>query len=254
MENDMVLAGKTALVSGGSRGIGRAISELFYKEGATVIIMSRNAEKLAKAAEEIDTLKEGRCVAVPCDVGNKESVDKAMAEVKAKYCVDILVNCAGINLRGPLETMPYETWQKVLDTNLTGTFLLTQHCFEMMKQKGGGKVVNIASLMSEIARPTISPYVASKGGVKMFTKAIAIDWAKYNIQANAVIPGYISTEMNTPLIEDPKFNKFICDRTPAGRWGKPEEVAQAVLFLASPAADFITGQLIAVDGGILAAL
>ena len=249
----MVLEGKTALVSGGSRGIGRAISELFYKEGAKVIIMSRNAEKLAKAAKEIDSKNEGRCIAIPCDVGNKESVDKAMAEVKANYKVDILVNCAGINLRGPLETMPYETWQKVLDVNLTGAFLLTQHCFEMMKDTGG-KIVNIASLMSEIARPTISPYVASKGGIKMFTKAIAIDWAKYNIQANAVIPGYISTEMNTPLIEDPKFNKFICDRTPAGRWGKPEEVAQAVLFLASPAADFITGQLIAVDGGILAAL
>ena len=108
--------------------------------------------------------------------------------------------------------------------------------------------------MSEVARPTISAYVASKGGVKMFTKSIAIEWAKYNIQANAVIPGYIATDMNTPLIEDEKFNKFICDRTPAGRWGQPREVAQAVLFLASPAADFITGQLIAVDGGILAAL
>lgn len=249
----MLLQDKVALVSGGSRGIGRAISELFYKNGATVIIMSRNAEKLKQAAEEIDTAHEGRCVPVACDVGSKESVDAAMAEVKSKYSVDILVNCAGINLRGPLETMPYETWQKVLDTNLTGAFLLTQHCFEMMKDKGG-KIVNIASLMSEIARPTIAPYIASKGGIKMFTKAIAIDWAKYNIQANAVIPGYIATEMNTPLIEDPKFNQFIIDRTPAGRWGKPEEVAQAVLFLASSAADFITGQLIAVDGGILAAL
>ena len=164
----MVLEGKTALVSGGSRGIGRAISELFYKEGAKVIIMSRNAEKLAQAAKEIDSKNEGRCIAIPCDVGNKESVDKAMAEVKANYKVDILVNCAGINLRGPLETMPYETWQKVLDVNLTGAFLLTQHCFEMMKDTGG-KIVNIASLMSEIARPTISPYVASKGGIKMFT-------------------------------------------------------------------------------------
>ncbi len=250
----MLLKDKVALISGGSRGIGYAISKLFFEQGATVIIMSRNLEKLKQSAAEIDKNGEGRCIAVQGDVGNKESVDKAMAEIKSKYSVDILVNCAGINLRGPLETMPYETWQKVLDVNLTGAFLLTQHCFEMMKQKGGGKIVNIASLMSEIARPTISPYVASKGGIKMFTKAIAIDWAKYNIQANAVIPGYISTEMNTPLIEDPKFNQFIIDRTPAGRWGKPEEVAQAVLFFASPCADFITGQLVAVDGGILAAL
>ncbi|MBO6258366.1 MAG: glucose 1-dehydrogenase [Succinivibrio sp.] len=251
----MILEGKTALVSGGSRGIGRAIAELFYAEGANVYIFSRNPDQLAQAAKEIDCKNENRCHAVPCDVGSKTSVDEAFARIKADGAViDVLVNCAGVNLRGPLETMPIETWQKVLDINLTGTFLLTQNCFEGFKKRGGGKVINIASLMSEIARPTISPYVASKGGVKMFTKAIAVEWAKYNIQANAIIPGYISTEMNTPLIQDEKFNKFICDRTPAGRWGKPEEVAHAALFFASKGADFITGQLIAVDGGILAAL
>ncbi|HAR80532.1 MAG TPA: gluconate 5-dehydrogenase [Succinivibrionaceae bacterium] len=251
----MILEGKTALISGGSRGIGRAIAELFYKEGANIYIMSRNPDQLGQAAEEIDTKKENRVHAVPCDVGSKTSVDEAFARIKADgACIDVLVNCAGVNLRGPLETMPLDTWNKVLGINLTGTFLLTQNCFEMMKSKGGGKIVNIASLMSEIARPTISPYVASKGGVKMFTKAIAIEWAKYNIQANAIIPGYIATEMNTPLIEDKKFNQFIIDRTPAGRWGQPEEVAHAALFFASKGADFITGQLIAVDGGILAAL
>ena len=118
----------------------------------------------------------------------------------------------------------------------------------------GGKIVNIASLMSEVARPTISAYTASKGGIKMFTRAIAIEWAKYNIQANAIIPGYIATEMNTALIEDEKFNSFICNRTPQGRWGKPEEVAHAAVFFASEGANFITGQCLAVDGGILASL
>ena len=150
--------------------------------------------------------------------------------------------------------MPLETWNKNIGINLTGTFLLTQKVFPAMKKNGGGKIVNIASLMSEVARPTIAPYVASKGGVKMFTKAIAVEWAPYNIQANAIIPGYIDTEMNTPLINDPVFDGKIKARTPAGRWGKPEEVAHAALFFASKGADFVTGQLIAVDGGILAAL
>ena len=124
----------------------------------------------------------------------------------------------------------------------------------MMQAQGGGKIINIASLMSEIVRPGISAYVASKGGVKMFTKAIAVEWAPYNIQANAIIPGYIETELNAPLMADEKFNQFIVKRTPAGRWGKPEDVAAAALFLASSGADFITGQVLAVDGGILAAL
>lgn len=251
----MILQGKTALISGGSRGIGRAIAELYYKEGARLFIMSRHADELQKAAAEIDCNHEGRVTGITCDVGDKASVDAAFEAIKAAGgSIDILVNCAGINLRGPMETMPLETWNKVIAINLTGTFLLTQGCFEMMKQKGGGKIINIASLMSEIARPTISPYIASKGGVKMFTRAIAIEWAKYNIQANAIIPGYIATEMNTALIEDEKFNSFICNRTPAGRWGKPEEIAATALFFATPGADFITGQTLAVDGGILASL
>ncbi len=251
----MILQGKQALISGGSRGIGRAISELYYKEGATLYIMSRNPQQLEQAAREIDVNNEGRVIPVPCDVSKKEDVDAVFAKLKElNACIDILVNCAGVNLRGPLETMPLETWHKVMDINLTGAFLLTQGCFEMMKSKGGGKIVNIASLMSEVARPTITPYIASKGGIKMFTKGIAVEWAKYNIQANAIIPGYIATEMNTPLIQDEKFNQFIINRTPAGRWGQPEEIAATALFFVTPGADFITGQCLAVDGGILASL
>lgn len=251
----MILQGKTALISGGSRGIGRAIAELFYKEGSNIYILARNAEQVVKSASEIDSLHENRVKGIACDVSEKESIDQAISVIKADNAeVDILVNCAGVNLRGPLETMPLETWNKVIAINLTGTFLLTQACFEMFKHKGHGKVINIASLMSEIARPTISPYIASKGGVKLFTKAIAIEWAKYNIQANAIIPGYIATEMNAPLMADPEFNSFICKRTPVGRWGKPEEVAHTALFFASEGANFITGQVLAVDGGILSSL
>ena len=251
----MILSGKTALISGGSRGIGRAIAELFYKEGANIYIMSRNAEQLGAAAKEIDTENAGRVHALPCDVSSETSVNEAFARIAADGAViDVLVNCAGVNLRGPLETMPMETWSKVIGINLTGTYLLTRGVFEGMKAKGAGKIINIASLMSEVARPTISPYVASKGGVKMFTKAIAVEWAKYNIQANSIIPGYIETEMNTPLIADAEFNAKIINRPPAGRWGKPAEIASAALFFASSGSDFITGQEIAVDGGILAAL
>ena len=250
----MVLAGKTALITGGSRGIGRAISELYYKEGARLIIMARNEQKLKEACAQIDTEHSGRVHPIACNVGNNESIEAAVAAIKAQgLSVDILVNCAGINIREPLATFSLESWQKVMDVNLTGAFLITQKCFEFMQDKGG-KIINIASLMSEIARPTIAAYTASKGGIKMFTRAIAIEWAKYNIQANAIVPGYIATEMNAPLIADAKFNQYICDRTPQGRWGKPEEVAATALFFATPGADFITGQVLAVDGGILASL
>lgn len=250
----MMFQGKSALITGGSRGIGRAISEAFYAQGATLYIMARDAAKLEKACEEIDVNKEGRVIAIPCDVGCKESIDKAFELIKQKCTsLDILVNCAGIQIREPLETFSLENWNKVLDVNITGTFLITQACFPLMKDKGG-KIVNIASLMSEIARPSISAYTASKGGVKMFTRSVAIEWAKYNIQCNAIIPGYIATEMNTALIEDEKFNSFICNRTPQNRWGKPSEVAATAVFFASEGANFITGQCLAVDGGILASL
>lgn len=249
-----MLQGKTALITGGSRGIGRAISERYYANGAKLFILARNKEQLAQTCKEIDINQDNRVIGIPCDVSDKESIDQAMAKIKEMGdSIDILVNCAGINLREPLESMKLETWNKVMDVNLTGPFLITQACFEFMKDKGG-KIINIASLMSEIARPTIAAYTASKGGIKMFTRAIAIEWAKYNIQANAIVPGYIATDMNKPLIEDEKFNSFICNRTPAGRWGKPEEVAAAAVFFASSGSDFITGQVLAVDGGILASL
>lgn len=250
----MMLQGKTALITGGSRGIGRAICGAYYDQGATLIVMARDEAKLQEACKQIDKDNSGRVFGIACDVGNKESIDAAFVKIKEQFkSLDILVNCAGINIREPLESFSFDSWNKVMDVNLTGPFLITQACFDLMKDKGG-KIVNIASLMSEVARPTISAYTASKGGIKMFTRAIAIEWAKYNIQANAIIPGYIATEMNTALIEDEKFNSFICNRTPQGRWGKPEEVAHAAVFFASEGANFITGQCLAVDGGILASL
>ena len=250
----MILQGKVAMVTGGSRGIGRAIAQALYDQGARVYINSRSKDDLEKTAAEMDTRKDGGIIPLPFDVADA-AASRAGVQVIADSGtgLDILVNCAGINLRGPLETMPEETWDKVLNVNLKSIFIITQAAFPLLKEKGG-KIINVGSLMSELARPNISPYVASKGGVRQLTKAMAIEWAQYNIQANAILPGYIATEMNTPLMADKAFNDFIVNRTPARRWGKPEEISGLAVFLASPASDFITGQNIAADGGVLAAL
>lgn len=250
----MILKGKTALVTGSSRGIGRAIAQLFYNEGAKVYIVSRKEDELKQAAQEMDTAKNGNIVPIAFDASDSASVAEAFKKIEAnKDCLNIVVNNAGVNLRGPLEEMPEETWDKVLDINLKSVFLVAKAAFPMLKQHGG-KIVNICSLMSEVARPSVAPYVASKGGVKQLTKSMAVEWAQYNIQANGITPGYIATEMNVPLMQDQKFNDFIINRTPARRWGKPEDIASTALFLASSGSDFVTGQVVAVDGGILAAL
>lgn len=250
----MRFEGKTALVTGGGRGIGRAIAQALVAEGATVYIAARTTAQLAEATEALDPKGEGRVRPVVIDVSDAISVKAGVRSVAdAGAQVDILVNSAGVNLRGPIETLPEETWDRVIDTNLKGVFLMGQAVFPMMKERGG-KVINIASLMAEIARPTISPYAASKGGVRQLTKAMAVEWAPYDIQVNGITPGFIATEMNLPLMQDKTFNDFIVNRTPAKRWGKPEDIAQAAVFLASSGADFITGQILAVDGGLLAAL
>ena len=249
-----MLQGKTALVTGGSRGIGRAIAQAFYDRGARVYINSRSLDDLTKTAAEMDTKKNGMILPLPFDVAEPEACRKGVQQVaESGHGLDILVNCAGINLRGPLETMPEETWDRVMNVNLKSMFVISQAAFPLLKERGG-KVVNVASLMSELARPNIGPYVASKGGVRQLTKAMAVEWAQHNIQVNGIVPGYILTEMNVPLQQDTAFNDFIINRTPARRWGSPEDIAAAAVFLASPGADFVTGQFIAVDGGILAAL
>lgn len=249
-----LLEGKTALVTGGGRGIGRAIAQALVEAGATVYIAARSADQLAAAAEALDPRGEGRVRPVTIDVSDAASVKAGVRQVADDGArVDILVNSAGVNLRGPIETLPEETWDRVIDTNLKGVFLMGQAVFPIMKASGG-KIVNIASLMAEIARPTISPYAASKGGVRQLTKAMAVEWAPYDIQVNGITPGFIATEMNLPLMQDKAFNDFIVNRTPAKRWGKPEDIAAAALFLVSPGANFVTGQILAVDGGLLAAL
>jgi len=168
--------------------------------------------------------------------------------------VDILVNNAGIQRRGPLETIEESVWREVIETNLTAVFLLSKRVVRGMIDRRSGKIINLCSLMSEITRPTVAPYTASKGGVKMLTKAMAVEWAKYNIQVNGIGPGFIVTELNRALLDDPKFDSMVRSRTPAGRWGEPSDLAGAAIFLASRASDYITGQIIYAEGGFLSAL
>lgn len=250
----MNLDGKVALVTGAGRGIGHAIARSLCEAGATVYLASRNEAELEKARTECDPQGTGRARTLRMDVSDSHSVAAAgqrLAQDGGR--LDILVNSAGVNLRGAVGTYSEENWDTVIDTNLKGVFLTARMAYPMLKKRGG-KVINIASLMSEIARPTIAAYVASKGGVRQLTKALAVEWAPDNIQVNAIAPGFIATEMNLPLTRDEAFNAMVIGRTPARRWGTPEDISGTALFLVSPAADFLTGQIITVDGGLLASL
>ena len=180
---------------------------------------------------------------------------REVEEIEAKFApIDILVNNAGIQRRAPLAEMTEAQWREVLDTNLTSAFLVARAVAPRMIARGAGKIINICSVISEVARPTIGNYAAAKGGLKMLTKAMAVEWAKHGLQCNGIAPGYMETELNRALLENAEFNTWICGRTPAGRWGKPEELVGAAVFLASRASDFVNGQMLAVDGGLLAAL
>ena len=246
-----MLQGKTALVTGGSRGIGRAIAQALYNQGVRVYITARSESDLKKATVEIDTKKTGLVLPLPFDVSNSAACRQGVQKIaEAGHHLNILVNCAGISMRGSLESMPEENWDKVMATNLKSMFIISQAAFPMLK--GGGKIINIGSIMGEIARSNISPYTVSKGGVRQLTKSMAVEWAQHNIQVNTLSPGYIITDMNSALIQDKAFNEFVINRTPARRWGKPEEIASVAVFLASPGSDFITGQNIIVDGGLMA--
>jgi gluconate 5-dehydrogenase len=248
------LTGKVALITGATQGIGLAIARGLAQAGARVVINARNAEKLERA---VATLVGEGLTASGCrfDLVNGAEVRERVAALEQEVGkIDILVNNAGIQRRSPLEQFDEKLWREVLDTNLTGLFLVTQQVVQGMIARKSGKIINICSLMCEASRPTVGAYTAAKGGVKQLTKSMAVEWAKYNIQSNGIGPGYVLTEMNRPLIEDQKFDAWVRARTPAGRWADPTELVGTAVFLASRASDFVNGQIIYVDGGILAAL
>jgi len=244
------LSGKTALVTGSSRGIGLALARGLGQAGARLVLNGKDGEKLQGA---VNLLVSEGFEAYGCnfDVTDKKSIDEKIHEIETTLLpVDILVNNAGVQKRAPLETFELSDWQRILDINLTGAFLVAQSIAKGMIERKSGKIINICSLQSELGRPTIAPYAASKGGLKMLTKAMAAEWAKYNIQVNGVGPGYFITEMTRPLAEDEKFDSWIKARTPAGRWGDVTELIGAVVFFASGASDFVNGQILYVDGGL----
>jgi len=245
------LTHKTALVTGSSQGIGLAIARGLAEAGAHVILNGRNAEKLAQAEA---TFKQAGLSAESCcfDVTNPEEIKKALKSIGSK--IDILVNNTGIQKRSLLVDMPLSDWKAVIDTNLTSAFIVSQAVAKGMIERKSGKIVNICSLMSELARPTTGNYAASKGGLKMLTKAMCGEWAKDNIQINGLAPGYISTELTQVLKNDPKFDAWIKGRTPANRWGEVEDLVGACVFLCSPAANFVNGQILTVDGGLSAVI
>ena len=248
------LTGKIALITGSSQGIGFGIARGLGQAGATIILNGRDEEKLKRAVSALS--QEGvKVFGYSFDVSDSKQIDQKISAIEREVgLIDILVNNAGIQRRGPLETIEESVWREVIETNLTAMFLLSKRVAKAMIDRRSGKIINICSLMSEISRPTIGPYTASKGGVKMLTKAMAVEWAKYNIQVNGIGPGFIVTEMNRPLLDDEKFNAMVKSRTPAGRWGEPSDLAGAAIFLASQASDYITGQIIYVEGGLLSAL
>ncbi len=244
------LDGQVALVTGGSRGIGRAIAKAFLEVGARVAVLSRKQKEAEAAAAELQAATSGVCRGVGCDVTEPAQIEAAVQRVVAEFGqVDVLVNAAGITSRGAISAMPVEEFRRVLDTNVTGLWLMSREVFPHLKARGGGRVINLGSILSTVAVVDRSAYIASKGAVLQLTKAMALEWAPHRINVNALVPGVILTDLSKPAMADPALYSATVALTPLGRCGQPEELAGAALLLASPASAFITGASITVDGG-----
>lgn len=249
------LSGKRAFVTGATHGLGMAIAKGLAEAGAELIINGTTPAKMEKALEEYRSeghIVHGFIFDVTDEKIAKERVDKIEDEIGP---IDILVNNAGIIKRVPLKDMDVEDYRRVIDVDLVGPFIMAKHVVKHMIPRGGGKIINICSMMTELGRDTVGAYAAAKGGLKMLTKNMATEWAKHNIQTNGIGPGYFATSQTEPIRKDGHpFNEFIIQRTPAGRWGDPSDLAGTAVFLSSKASDFVNGQIVYVDGGILATI
>jgi gluconate 5-dehydrogenase len=248
------LAGRTALVTGSSRGLGLAIARGLAEAGAAIVLNGVNAERLEETAAALRA--EGFSVSSAAfDVTDEAAVVATFERFDAEgVAIDILVNNAGIQYRKPIVELDLANWNRVIDTNLTSAFLVSREAAKRMLPRKYGKVVNIGSLMSGLGRATVAPYTAAKGGIKTLTQAMAAEWAEHGIQANAIGPGYMLTDMNQALIDNVEFDSWVKGRTPSRRWGRPDELIGAAVFLASDASNYVNGQIIYVDGGMSAVL
>ncbi|MFC1557973.1 SDR family oxidoreductase [candidate division KSB1 bacterium] len=243
------LKGDTAIVTGASYGLGRAMAVGLAEAGADVVVVSRKSKNLEGVAQQIRELKKN-VLQIECDVSKPAQIKQLVEETTSEFGrIDILINNAGITIREKADTYSEQNWDKVLDTNLKGTFLCCREAGKIMIKQRRGKIINIGSLMCFTGGVTIPSYAASKGGVGQLTKALSNEWAQYNINVNAIAPGYFKTPLTKALFDDAKRYKEITSRIPMGRWGEPEELKGTVVFLASRASDYVTGHIFTVDGG-----
>ncbi|MFT4134871.1 SDR family oxidoreductase [Microbacterium sp.] len=247
------LTGRTALVTGSSQGIGRTLAEGLAAAGATVVVHGRDAAKAAAAAAEISAATGTAAQSIVFDVTDAGAVDAGIDALEADLGTpDILVNNAGVQRRAPIAEFSDEDWRALVETNLSSVFYLSRRVARGMIARGSGKLVQIGSVQSQLARPSIAAYSATKGAIAMFTKGLCADLAPHGIQANAIAPGYFATELTKALVDDEQFSGWVRTRTPAGRWGDTRDLVGALVFLASGASDFVNGQTLYVDGGMTA--
>lgn len=252
-QNLFDLSGRRALVTGSSQGIGLALAAGLARHGASVVLNGRDTGRLAEAADALSQAGHGVEQAA-FDVTDSTAVEAGVAKIEEAGPVDILINNAGMQFRTPLEDYPEDKWDLLLRTNITSAFLVGKAVARRMIPRGAGKIVNIASVQSELARPGIAPYTATKGAIRNLTRGMATDWARHGLQVNAIAPGYFKTPLNQALVDDPAFTEWLQKRTPAGRWGDVEELVGAAVFLSGPGSSFVNGHTLYVDGGITASI